>query len=195
MVESIRLLLVSIRGILLTAERDDELFNKFVPHDTRESWNNLKEELRERWLYLESPAEAYKFIDEETIDFGFDYDESKILSAFEKFDVGRIWAEFQVEPFLEVCEGEYLAINKATYLSSIEKPPSFSNLERLFVAEKSVSGSFDGLDRFFYLWAACPRCHYFAKLAEDDEYLPWDEDLAIEGCPACEGSGEWEFEI
>ena len=75
MVENILLLLVSIRGILLTAE-------------------------------------------------------SKILSVFEKIEVGRIRAEFQVEPFLEVCEGEYLGINKATYLSSIEKPPSFSNLER-----------------------------------------------------------------
>ena len=178
----------------MSSNRNDEMFKNPVPEDTVDGWNKLKEELAAKWLYTPSPAFSFNFIEEETIEFGYDYDESKVVDAFEKFEVGRLWGEFQVEPILEVADGEYLRINKATYLSLLEKVPSFSNLERVYVSEDLSTEPVEWRDRFFYIWAACPRCYHEAKLAADGEDVEWDEELAVPGCPACGGTGEWELE-
>jgi len=178
----------------MSSNRNDEMFENFVTEDTVEGWTELKEELTAKWLYPMSPDSSLGFIEEETIEFWRDYDEAKVVDAFAKFDDGRLWGEFQVEPFLEVADGEYLRINKATYLSLLQKVPSFSNLERVYVSEALSTEPIEWRDRYFYLWAACPRCYHEAKLAVDDEYVEWDEELAVPGCPACDGTGEWEFE-
>jgi hypothetical protein len=178
----------------MSSDRNDEMFKNFVTEDTVDGWNDLKQNLTSKWLYPKSPASSFNFIEEETIEFGYDYDESKVVDAFEKFEIGRLWGEFQVEPNLEVADGTYLHINKATYLSLLDEVPSFSNLERVYVSAKSSTEPFEGLEGYFYIWAACPRCYHEAQIAGDDEDVEWDEELAIPGCPACDGTGEWELE-
>jgi tetratricopeptide (TPR) repeat protein len=176
------------------AERDDDFFKNFVTVDTVDGWNSLKEALKSKWLDPESPSTTFNFIDEETIEFWQDYDESKVKEAFANFGIGRVWGEFWIDPPLEVSEGEDLRIKKATYIALLDKVPSFSNLERVYISEKASKKPFESLNPYFYILAVCPRCLYLAKIAEDDEFLDWDEDFAIPECPACDGWGEWEFE-
>ena len=175
------------------ADRDDDLFKNFVTADTVDGWKSLKESLKAKWLYLESPSKTFNFIDEETIEF-WDCDESTVSEAFANFEIGRVWGEFQVEPLIEVSDGEDLIIKKATYIALLENVPSFSDLERVYISKKISKKSFESPNPYFYILAVCPRCLYKAKQAAADEFLDWDEDLTIEDCPACEGLGEWEFE-
>ena len=176
------------------ADRDDDLLRNFVTVDTVDGWNSLKQALKAKWLYSKSPSSTFNFIDEETIEFWENDDESKVTEAFANFEIGRIWGEFQVDPLIEVAEGEDLRIKKATYIALLEDVPSFSNLERVYISKKISKKPFESPNPYFYILAVCPRCLFKAKQVADDESLEWDEDLAIEDCPACEGLGEWEFE-
>jgi hypothetical protein len=139
------------------AERDDDFYKTFVTVDTVGGWNSLKEELKSKWLDPESPRTTFNFIDEETIELWEDSDESKVKEAFANFEIGRIWGEFQIEPILEVSEGEDLRIKKATYIALLDKVPSFSLLERVYISDKTSKKPFESVNPYFYILAVCPR--------------------------------------
>ena len=176
--------------------RDDQRFSKFVSEDTEKGWNVLFEEVKAREtgdLSIREKLEFTEFLDLE----GNESDQVRVKEIFNRVPIGQIWGEFYAAPRvdIEVVPGEELVVLKATQVGLMETPDIGSESERLWISNLKPSDLPAVIDGYFYLWMACPRCYYSAKVESGDDYIEWDEyrDEADPGCWACDGTGDWEL--
>lgn len=176
--------------------RDDQKFAKFVSEDTETGWEALKKEVEARETSEPSVGDQLGFT--EFLDLeGDESDQERVNEIFARVPAGQIWAEFYAAPRsdIEVVPGEELLVLKATHVGLMETPDVGSETERVWVSKLEPKDLPAEIDGYFYLWMACPRCYYSAKVDSGEDYIEWDDyrDETDPDCWACEGTGEWEL--
>jgi hypothetical protein len=109
---------------------------------------------------------------------------------------GTIWAEFYVHPGISLANDFYPIVLNCLQLSCLDRVPSMNSLVGLYQSDKALPGE-NQISPTSFLAVACPRCHLiFVDGDVEEEFEPDDEESWVESdCPACEGIGEWVYEL
>lgn len=165
----------------------------FVDQDTAEAWKDFKSGMP--W---DSSSVALGLVSE--LNFEKVALDSKTPDAIEHLlsasTPGTIWAEFFVYPGISLPNDFYPMVVDCLQLSQINKLPSLNSLAELYRSDRPLkSGTSVSLTTF--LAVSCPRCHLiFVDGDVEAEFEPEDDDSWINSdCPACEGTGEWVYEL
>lgn len=175
------------------------IFSSIVASDSVESWAALKsqmpwtsDDLRFDWLkdlnfqLLESDEEEYLH----NVNFSLNN--------------VPIYSEDYLNPVIVLGEGFYPHIH--TCLSMVLVRDRLEGIDSSRVAVQTVGGDFYlselateqelPFSLVSNLLVACPRCQIaFTAQYSAEAFDPDEEDWIQEDCIACQGSGEWEFEL
>jgi hypothetical protein len=173
-------------------EQRDDLFADFMAADVAEEWNKIRVDYEHKFL----GQAAW------TIPFGLeivkngegdelDPDDPEVIQAFKDAPAETLWVERYTEADPVLADGLFGVSQMAYELCLVagkSLPPESKNLYC-----SSIPWSTKGSPKYTLSWVVlkCPRC--FIILEEEGEVL--DEDNADPDCPACGGTGEWEFEL
>lgn len=164
-----------------------------VTEDTPDAWAEVKG--RMPWNFKSEGSE--KLADLHFKVSQTDVSDAKAIEALiSNSPKGTVWGEFYLDPFITPGGDFYPYVRSCQQIAVLEQVPSLSNLEFLYISETPW---IDGLprDAVSYLVIICPRCQLIATDGDEDaDFEPdEDEDFVDEDCPACSGTGEWEFEL
>ena len=166
----------------------EDFLTQLVTEDTPEAWDRLRSQMP--WNQAGKDDAAIAALGIDLVDI--DPDDSDAFS--QALADGKVWMEFYVDPSLTIGSGftpYIIDCHEISYLSP-DSHAGFSSEIR--IAEEPKPTDIDGL-AIFNLVVACPRCHLmFTKGDEDIEFEP-NEDLVDSNCIACNGTGEWEYEL
>ena len=167
------------------------IYSSLVKSDTATEWASLKAGMP--WSSQEAGAEKLVGLGIEQVDIALN--EAAISELLDTSPAGTVWGEFVVEPFVQIGDDYSAFVMNCLTTAVLTQVPSFSSLSGISKSEKPWV---EGLPTFATSWMviACPRCHLTATDGDPDEEIDfYDEDWIDEDCIACEGTGEWEFEL
>lgn len=170
-----------------------QYLKQFVSKDSQEEWQKLKSQMP--WNFSTEGSELLANFQFEELDTDLD-DEAEIADLIENSEVGTIWGEFFLEPVLSIGDDFYPFVQNCQQLLLLEQVPSLSNLSGLAKSDQPWKQGIPQ-DAVSFLVIACPRCQLiFTDGDTDEDFNPDDEDGWIDdSCPACNGSGEWVYEL
>jgi hypothetical protein len=170
-----------------------EFLNDFVPEDTAEAWEEFKSEMP--WDPSNRALGSFSELNFERIEMANQSPEA-IERVLAESAPGTIWAEFYVHPGISLANDFYPIVLNCLQLSCLDRVPSMNSLVGLYQSDKALPGE-NQISPTSFLAVACPRCHLiFVDGDVEEEFEPDDEESWVESdCPACEGIGEWVYEL
>lgn len=170
-----------------------EFLKGFVAQDTAEAWEEFKSGMpwdpRNLALGLISELNFERIPWETTAPEFFEH----LLSSSTP---GTIWAESFVYPSISLPNDYYPKVVDCSQLSQINGLPSMNSLAELYRSDRPLSSG-ASVSLTTLLAMSCPRCHLiFVDGDVEAEFEPDDEESWIDSeCPACNGTGEWVYEL
>ena len=171
-----------------------ESFQQIVDEDTAEAWSEVKKQMP--WANIDK-GDGAKLAELGFRDSEIDHtDEDEIEALISSSEEGSVWGEFYLDPIISIGDDFDVYIKNCQYVSPLRQTPSLSNLEGIYVSERAWT---EGLptSAISYLLIVCPRCQLLATGGDQDVDFDPEEDESFidEDCPACSGTGEWEYEL
>lgn len=168
----------------------NEHLSILVKEDTAEAWEQIKSAMP--WNFSAIGSEKINFSKAEQLG---DFSEEFIEEQLAENPPGTIWAEFYDDPVLTIGEEFTPIVQMALYVCPITQVPSLSNLTAIYLSSEPWSSEMPD-SAISYLLVACPRCQIIYLDGDLDQDFEADGDDWIDPeCPACDGSGEWEYEL
>jgi len=164
-----------------------------VEHDKPEAWAQIKRLMP--WELADEKTQTFTTLKFEPLDEIDVEDEGEVLQLIASSIEGTIWGEFEIEPYIELGDGfiPYIVTCKEVVLLSKEATPGWS-LSGLYKTQ--TPSKEHAISAVSFLAISCPRCQLiFTQGDEDVEFMPDDGGWVNEDCIACEGSGEWSYEL
>ena len=174
-------------------------FEALVSDDTRAAWEALREQMPWSWSPSLRERQLLEELGLEQLDTDTD-DANAVQELLSSAEDGTIFGEFHVEPASVIDNGNfepYLTWCLQTVSLRKGSTPSSSNLSGLFKSKMAINDAeFSVLS---YMVIVCPRCQLqFTQGDPDADFSPDDyefEDYVLDDCLACDGAGEWVFEL
>lgn len=165
----------------------------FVAEDTAEAWAKVKDQMP--WNFKTEGSERLAALKFSNSNIQVSNGEA-VEEAISKHPKGTIWGEFFLDPFITPGGDFYPYVRSCQQVVLLEQVPNLSNLENLYISEVPWSKGLPQ-DAISYLLIVCPRCQLVAMDGDVEEDFDPDEDESFidEDCPACSGTGEWDFEL
>jgi hypothetical protein len=175
------------------------VFSHLVANDSAEAWEALKHQMP--WTSDDSKYEWLK-------ELGFALLEPDAEEYLDNtnFVLGNLplYSEDYLDPVIVLGEGFYPYIH--TCLSMVLVRDRLEGVDSSPVLIQDVSGDLYKselsterelpVSLVSNLLVACPRCQIsFTSRHQAEEFDPDDDDWIQDDCVACDGSGEWEFEL
>ncbi len=170
-----------------------EFLKGFVAQDSAEAWEEFKSGMP--WVPSDRELGLVSELNFERISM-----ENKTPEAIEQLlsasTPGTIWAEFFVYPGISLPNDYYPMVVECLQLSQINGLPSMNSLAELYRSDRPLSSG-ASVSLTTLLAVSCPRCHLiFVDGDVEAEFEPDDEESWTDSeCPACNGSGEWVYEL
>jgi hypothetical protein len=165
----------------------------FVTEDTVEAWGKVKDQMP--WNFKTEGSEQLAVLQFSDCDNVVSNAEA-IKELIAGSPTGTIWGAFYLDPYITLGNDFYPYIRSCQQIVMLEQVPSLSNLEVLYQSEHPWV---EGLpqDAISYLLIVCPRCQLIATDGDEEADFEPDEDESFidDNCPACDGTGEWTFEL
>jgi hypothetical protein len=165
----------------------------FVAEDTAQAWAKVKDQMP--WNFKTEGSERLGAL--EFSDSNVDISDAKAIEdLISESPKGSIWGAFYLDPFITLGNDFYPYIRNCQQIVMLEQVPGLSNLEVLYKSERPWA---EGLpqDAISYLLIVCPRCQLIAMDGDEEaDFEPDDDESFVDdNCPACDGTGEWDFEL
>jgi hypothetical protein len=165
----------------------------FVTEDTPEAWAKVKGQMP--WNFKTAGSEKLAGLDFSDCDIDIS-DAKAIDELISESPKGTIWGAFYLDPYITLGNDFYPYIRNCQQLVMLEQVPGLSSLEAIYMSKRPWS---EGLpqDAISFLLIVCPRCQLIATDGDEEADFEPDEDESFvdENCPACDGTGEWDFEL
>lgn len=166
----------------------EDFLKQLVNEDTPDAWNTLRSQMP--WNQAKKDDAAIAALGIGSVDI--DMDDSEALK--QALSEGKVWMEFYVDPDLTIGSGfnPYILNCQQIICLSLDSLPLSS--PEVLLAQESKPADIEG-HAISFLVVACPRCHLMVTKGDEDIEFEPDEDLIDSNCIACQGSGEWEYEL
>ena len=173
-------------------DRNDDAFEGSIPADTPEEWNRIRTNYQQE--FVAQAAWTIPLGLELVFNGGgeIDANESAVVSAFSDAPKNSLWVERYCEPSFELAPNLYGVSQTAYQLLLVTQPTLPAESNNLYQSKNSWQGSEDPPFTLTWVVMRCPRCEMLKNLDEEDFD---DDEVENPNCPACEGAGEWEFEL
>ena len=166
----------------------EDFLKQLVSEDTPEAWESLRSQMP--WNQAGKDDAAIAALDIDSVDI--DLDDPEALS--QAVSEGKVWMEFYVDPSLTIGSGFIPYILNCQQIICLTPDSLPLSSPEVLVAEKAKPAEIEG-SAISFLVVACPRCHLMSTKGDEDIEFEPDEDLIDSNCIACQGSGEWEYEL
>lgn len=170
-----------------------EYLKAFVNEDRTEAWAKVKDQMPWNFKTEGSEQLAALGFEESGIDVS---DVEAIGNIISESPKGSIWGAFYLDPYITLGDDFYPYIRSCQQIIMLEQVPALGNLEVIYKSERPWA---EGLpqDAISYLLIVCPRCQLIATDGDEEaDFEPDDDESFVDdNCPACDGNGEWTFEL
>lgn len=170
-----------------------EYLESFVDEDTPGAWAKLRDQMP--WNFYKEGSEKVATLKLSNSNVNVS-DAGAVQELLSKSPKGTVWGEFYLDPFITPGADFYPYVRSCQQLVMLDQVPNLSSLENLYISERPWS---DGIpqDAISFLLIVCPRCQLIAMDGDvEEDFEPEDDESFVDdNCPACSGSGEWEFEL
>lgn len=171
----------------------ENFYSSLVDEDSPEAWAKLREQMPWNWATSEEDKKLIEQLGLEEVEIDTS-DRQEINNLLKNSEEGTIFGEYFFEPFISINDDFYSYVLSSQQIFLLEKDstPSIDELVCLYRAKTSiVTNDFSPIS---FLAVVCPRCQLrFTEGDEDLDFQP--EDCVFEDCIACDGTGEWLFEL
>ena len=120
---------------------------------------------------------------------------AEVQKLLEESEGGTIFGEFYVSPVLAINEGYVVQITRCEEILNLQQgsTPSLSDLSVLYRSKSPLKST--GFSTISYMSVICPRCHLLFTGGDLDIEVDHPDNCVQDDCFACDGTGEWEFEL
>lgn len=171
----------------------EDYFSSLVSEDTTEAWAKVKEQMPWSWAPSQKDKELIEQIGLQQLEIDTS-DEEEVSEVLQNSLDGTIFGEFYVEPFLSINDDFFAYVKTCLQLIPLDSAstPTLDELTSIYRSKRKLVA--DDFSPVNYMVIICPRCQLrFTEGDEDLDYSP--DDCVYEDCIACDGSGEWVFEL
>lgn len=176
-----------------------KILKSLVSEDSADAWQALK--TRMPWTDNDQQVGWLKELDFELVDPDDPEDTNGSVLGLENLPT---YSEDYLDPVIVIGDDFYPYIHTCLSITLVQGRDD--NMGSAQVCIQTVSGDLYKskletsqelpLSLVSYLLVACPRCQLsFSTADESFEFDPDEEDWIQQDCIACQGSGEWEWEL
>ena len=170
----------------------ENFLKQLVEEDTSEAWQALKDQMPWNFAGADDASVAALGFEEAEIDLQDAEELSALLSENEE---GKVWMETYLDPGLYIGEDFMPYLLHCQLLVCLTKDSRPTSATALFVSNVAKPSEMQD-SAISLLIVACPRCQLmYTKGDEEIEFDTDVEDWIEQDCIACEGTGEWEYEL
>ena len=169
----------------------NEFLEVVVSSDTPSEWAEVRNQMP--WNFADPDSSKVAALNLSELDTDVN-DQNAVLQKIKSSPEGTIWGEFYFDPFLTISESfdpHVLSSHQLIRLSQNSIPNG--DLNCLYRSDPATDDCPEWVTS--YVVVACPRCHLMFTKGDEDIYLDLDEDWIQDDCFACDGSGEWVYEL
>jgi hypothetical protein len=170
----------------------EDFLKQLVEEDTIEAWQALKDQMPWNFAGEDDSAVAALGFEEAEIDLE---DPEEVAALLDDHEEGTVWMETYLDPGLYIGEDFMPYLVHCQQIICLPKGSKPSSATALFIAKSAKTADMQDY-AISLLIVACPRCQLLYTQGDDDVDFDTDiEDWIDQECPACEGTGEWEYEL
>jgi hypothetical protein len=170
----------------------EDYLKLLVAEDTIEAWQALQDQMPWNFAGEDDAAIAALGFEEAEVDIE---DPDAIAALLDEHEEGTVWMESYLDPGLYIGEDFMPYLLHCQQIVCLTKDSKPSSASALFISNKVKTADMQDY-AISLLIVACPRCQLMYTQGDEDIEFDTDvDDWIDEDCIACNGTGEWEYEL